>query len=220
MLLPASNTCTTFSVELRASNPSRFFVIDRLIWVASLRRRDYPGLLESRIPTGECLMLTAKPNLWYAGRVSSTAMSLQYSRAIRCSSFGSLMFIAWRKEEMWDFSFHIKSLRKEVETLGETCIICNFIFSTSAARACDILLCLSACLSLVKNLHYRDPAWWMWTYVAVSTNRLSLLLSGARKFQLSFLLLRTPVLSRVGRQPSSTIARPFFAWDLKTAVNI
>ena len=59
------------------------------------------------------------------------------------------MFIAWRsKEEMWDFSSHIKSLRKEIETLEETCIICNFIFSTSAARACDILLCLSACLSL------------------------------------------------------------------------
>ena len=111
------------------------------------------------------------------------------------------------------FVFSQKSLWKEVETLEETCIICNFIFSTSAARACDILLCLSACLSLVKNLHYRDPAcaWWMWTYVARSTNRLSLLLSGARKFQLSFLLLRTPVLSRAGRQPSLTIARTFFA---------
>ena len=58
---------------------------------------------------------------------------------------------------------------------------------------------------------YRDPAWWMWTYVARSTNRLSLLLSGARKFQLSFLLLRTPVLSRVGRKPSSTNARTLFA---------
>ena len=87
---------------------------------------------------------------------------------------------------MWYLFFHIKSLRKEIETLEETCIICNFIFSTSAARACDILLCLSACLSTVKNIHYRDPAWWMRTYVARSTNRLSLLLAGARKFQLSF----------------------------------
>ena len=105
-----------------------------------------------------------------------------------------------------------RSLRKKV-TLEETCIICNFIFSTSAARACDILLYLSACLSLFnccQKSALQRPRW-MWTYVALSTNRLSLLLPGARKFQLSFLLLRTPVLSRAGRQPSSTIARALFA---------
>ena len=105
-----------------------------------------------------------------------------------------------------------RSLRKKV-TLEETCIICNFIFSTSAARACDILLYLSACLSLFnccQKSALQRPRW-MWTYVARSTNRLSLLLAGARKFQLSFLLLRTPVLSRAGRQPSSTIARALFA---------
>ena len=105
-----------------------------------------------------------------------------------------------------------RSLRKKV-TLEETCIICNFIFSTSAARACDILLYLSACLSLFnccQKSALQRPRW-MWTYVARSTNRLSLLLPGARKFQLSFLLLRTPVLSRAGQQPSSTIARTLLA---------
>ena len=60
--------------------------------------------------------------------------------------------ISWKGGDSW------KSLRKEVKTLEETCIICNFIFSTSTARACDILLYLSACLSLFENMHYRDPA--------------------------------------------------------------
>ena len=53
-VVAALNTCTTFSVELRASNTSRFFVIDRLICVASLRRRDYPGLLESQLEIVSC----------------------------------------------------------------------------------------------------------------------------------------------------------------------
>ena len=79
------------------------------------------------------------------------------------------------------------------------------------ATSCCISRLACLFLTAVKNMHYRDPAWWLWTYVARSTNRLSLLLAGARKFQLSFLLFRTPVLSRAGRQPSSTIARTFFA---------
>ena len=80
MLLPASNTCTTFSVELRASNTSRFFVIDRLIWVASLRRRDYPGLLESQLEIVSC---KGKPMVGWEGEFHRHVLAILSSHPLQ-----------------------------------------------------------------------------------------------------------------------------------------